>query len=288
MRDLCSERVRSLQDAITSAVENVDGLAFEEDVWQRPGGGGGCTRVLVGNVFEKGGVNSSEVFGELNEEFGGDVPGEGRDFYATGISIVLHPINPMVPTVHANFRYIEKGDRSWFGGGADLTPYYLFEEDARHFHSVWKAACDRHDASYYPRFKKWCDEYFYLPHRGEARGIGGIFFDYLEGDMDQLFAFWSDVAGSFLDAYLPIAERRKSESFEVQHKEFQEVRRGRYVEFNLIYDRGTTFGLKTKGRTESILMSLPPRVRYPYNYRPEPGSREAELLDVLTQPRDWV
>ncbi len=288
---------RSLQDRICSALEELDGSAlFREDSWQRESspqagtpGGGGRTRVLAeGAVFEKGGVNCSDVFGQFSEEFDRQIPGEGRDFTATGISLVLHPRSPMVPTVHANFRYLTKGDRSWFGGGADLTPFYPYREDVVHFHKVWKRVCERHGPPVdYARFKKWCDEYFFLPHRQEARGVGGIFFDYLEGDFAQLLSFVEDAGNHFLDAYLPIARRRKDEPYTPNQRAFQEFRRGRYVEFNLLYDRGTVFGLKTGGRTESILMSLPPVVRYLYDYRPQPGSREAELTEVYLKPRDW-
>ena len=289
MRERCVEFARELQDVIVARLEALDGSSFRCDEWKREGGGGGRTRVIEdGGLFEKGGVNTSEVFGQLGEDFAAQLPGGGRDFFATGISLVLHPRSPMVPTVHANFRYVEKGERAWFGGGADLTPCYLVEEDARHFHSVWKTVCDRHDDSYYSRFKKWCDEYFYLPHRGEARGIGGIFFDYLEDDLDKIFNFWADAGRAFLDAYVPIVERRRDEAYGERERSFQLVRRGRYVEFNLIYDRGTLFGLKTGGRSESILMSLPPAVRFPYDYQPEPGSREAAVLDVVKNPRDWV
>lgn len=289
MRKKCVEMVRVLQDRITVALEELDGSTFREDVWSRDGGGGGRSRILQpGKIFEKAGVNFSEVFGTLSEDFAGQLPGEGGDFFATGISLVLHPRNPMVPTVHANFRFVEKGDRAWFGGGSDLTPYYLFEEDAVHFHSAWKGVCDRHDSSYYPRFKKWCDEYFYLPHRKEARGLGGIFFDYLDDSPEEVFAFWSDVGDTFLDAYVPIVERRKDLEFGERERQFQLVRRGRYVEFNLLYDRGTVFGLKTGGRTESILMSLPPLVSYPYGFQVEPNSREEQTLNALKQARDWV
>src|SRR5262245_50086617 len=281
---------RDLQDRICAALEELDGAGrFREDLWQREGGGGGRTRVLEGGgVFEKAGVNFSDVFGQLSEEFAAHVPGAGRDFTATGLSLVLHPRNPFVPTVHANFRFLTKGERRWFGGGADLTPYYPFREDVVHFHRTWKAACDRHGPPVdHARFKKWCDEYFYLPHRGEPRGVGGIFFDYLEGDFDALFAFVRDGGDSFLDAYLPIARRRKDLPYDGRQRAFQEFRRGRYVEFNLIHDRGTLFGLKTGGRIESILMSLPPVVRWHYDYRPEPGSPEAQLSEFLT-PRDWA
>jgi coproporphyrinogen III oxidase len=282
---------RTLQDRIGAALEELDGTGrFREDAWQREGGGGGRSRVLAdGGVFEKAGVNFSLVQGEMTPEFAAQVPGEGRAFTATGISLVLHPRNPLVPTVHANFRFLTKGEKRWFGGGADLTPYYPYREDVVHFHRVWKQVCERHSAPVdYARFKKWCDDYFFLAHRGEPRGVGGIFFDYLEGDFDQLFAFVQDAGSAFLDAYLPIARRRRDEAYTEKQRAFQEYRRGRYVEFNLLYDRGTVFGLKTGGRVESILMSLPPRVRWVYDWHPEPGSREAELYDEFLKPRDWA
>jgi coproporphyrinogen III oxidase len=288
-RRRCVGVVDDVQQRIVGVLEALDGSRFRVDRWQRAGGGGGSTCVLEnGGVFEKAGVNVSEVFGELGEDFAAQLPGEGRAFFAAGVSLVLHPLSPMVPAVHANFRYIEKGERRWFGGGSDLTPCYLEEEDARHFHAVWKRVCDRHDPSYYPRFKKWCDEYFFLPHRGECRGVGGIFFDYLEGDFERLFAFWADAARSFLDAYVPIVERRRGAPYGERERQFQLARRSRYVEFNLMYDRGTIFGLRTKGRTESILMSLPPLARFVYDHRVEPGSREEALLQVLARPRDWL
>ncbi len=281
---------RDLQERICAGLEKQDGPGrFREDSWQRPGGGGGRSRVLAdGGVFEKAGVNFSEVAGQMSPEFAAHVPGDGLEFTATGISLVLHPRNPFVPTVHANFRYLTKGDKSWFGGGADLTPYYPFREDVIHFHRTWKDACTRHAPPVdYPRFKKWCDEYFFLPHRQEARGVGGIFFDYLEGDFDTLFAFIRDCGDSVLKAYLPIAERRKDVPFTEDERHFQAFRRGRYVEFNLLYDRGTMFGLKTGGRIESILMSLPPIVRWLYDHHPKPSSPEAEIYEYL-KPRDWA
>ena len=280
-----------LQDSIVAGLEQADGGGkFREDSWQREGGGGGRSRVLAdGGVFEKGGVNFSEVRGEMSEEFAKQIPGEGRDFTARGISLVLHPRSPMAPTVHANFRFLTKGGRQWFGGGADLTPYYPYREDVIHFHRVWKRVCERHAPLVdYHRLKRWCDEYFFLPHRGEPRGVGGIFFDYLEGDLERLFGFVRDCGDAFLDAYLPVARRRKDHPYGERERAFQEFRRGRYAEFNLLYDRGTLFGLKTSGRVESILMSLPPVVRWHYDYRPEPGSREAELYDVYLRPRDWA
>jgi coproporphyrinogen III oxidase len=280
---------KELQDGIVRAIEDLDGERFREDVWSREGGGGGRTRVLEdGNVFEKGGVNFSSVHGNLPEQFASKIPlGSGTSFFATGISLVLHPRSPMVPAVHANFRYLEKGDAQWFGGGSDLTPCYPYEEDAVHFHRTLKQACDHHDANFYPRFKKWCDEYFTLKHRGEMRGVGGIFFDYLEGDRDKNFAFVRAAGNSFVNGYLPIVHRRMKEPYGEDERQYQLYRRGRYVEFNLLYDRGTIFGLETRGRTESILMSLPPLVRWIYDFKPVPGSREEKALEFY-QPRDWA
>ncbi len=291
MRDRACSYFRSLQDRICEALTRLDGTAtFHEDAWEREGGGGGRTRILTdGGVFEKAGVNFSAVHGEMSEEFAGQVPGEGRAFTACGVSLVLHPRSPMIPTVHANFRFLTKGTRQWFGGGADLTPYYPYREDVIHFHRVWHDVCQRHTPLIsYPRLKKWCDDYFFLPHRQEPRGVGGIFFDNLEADLDKVLAFVQDAGDHFLAAYLPIAERRKDEPYTAEQRLFQEYRRGRYVEFNLIYDRGTLFGLKTGGRVESILMSLPPAVRYLYDFQPQPGTREAELYEVYLKPRDWA
>ncbi len=293
--------IHDAQDRICSAFEDADGKArFREDRWARDGGGGGRSRVIEkGDLFEKGGVNVSTVHGELPELIRKRFGVTQGWFYACGISLVVHPQSPMIPTVHANFRYFELYEKeggdpvdAWFGGGADLTPYYLFAEDARHFHQVYKTVCDRFHPELYPRFKTACDRYFHNEHRGEARGIGGIFFDYLRSEEEQNLAFWQDMTTScgdaFLSSYLPIVERRRNEPWGDEERYFQELRRGRYVEFNLIHDRGTLFGLKTDGRTESILMSLPPRVRWDYNVQPLPGTREAELLDVLRNPRDWV
>jgi coproporphyrinogen III oxidase len=297
-----------LQDEICSSLEQLDGMGrFREDLWTRDEGGGGRTRVMEdGALFEKAGVNFSEVFGKFDDAFAQRLPlGDGADFFATGISLVLHPGNPFVPTVHANFRYLERGSGSWFGGGTDLTPYYPYLEDAVHFHRMLKSACDAFNSDFYPRFKKWCDEYFFLKHRNESRGVGGIFFDYLTGDsepeqtltneeqprfkhnIESIFEFVQRIGQSFLPAYLPIAQRRKAEPYSEREREFQLIRRGRYVEFNLVYDRGTHFGLQTRGRTESILMSLPPLVRWVYDYHPEPGTREAEALKFF-HPRDWL
>lgn len=287
------EYFRGLQDRICAGLEAADGRGtFREDAWDRPGGGGGRSRVIEeGGVFEKGGVNFSEVYGEMDPAFAKQIPGAGTAFTAAGVSLVIHPRSPLVPTVHANFRFLTKGDRAWFGGGADLTPYYPFKEDVVHFHRTWKQVCDRHaPAADYAKMKKECDEYFYLPHRGEARGVGGIFFDYLDagGDLEAVFAFVRDAGDAFLEAYLPIVERRRGLEYTPEQRAFQEYRRGRYVEFNLVYDRGTLFGLKTNGRTESILMSLPPVVRYVYDWHPRPGSREAELTEYWLKPRDWA
>jgi len=279
-----------LQDNICRALEEADSQArFREDLWEREGGGGGRTRVIEGGaLFEKAGVNFSAVHGELTEALAAKI-GQGgeREFFATGVSLVLHPHNPYVPTVHANFRFLEKGDSRWFGGGSDLTPYYPYREDVVHFHRTLKAACDHHDASYYTQFKKWCDEYFLIRHRGETRGVGGIFFDYLKDDLEQVFSFVREVGEAFLPAYLPIVERRRNQPYGEREREFQLIRRGRYAEFNLVYDRGTIFGLETRGRTESILMSLPPLARWAYDYQPLPGTAEAEAWKYF-QPQDWL
>ncbi|WP_448527218.1 oxygen-dependent coproporphyrinogen oxidase [Parathermosynechococcus lividus] len=319
-RQRVSSFLKTLQDQICQGLEAADGGAqFQEDSWQRPEGGGGRSRVMKnGNLLEQGGVNFSEVWGEqLPPSILSQRPeAAGHGFYATGTSMVLHPRNPYVPTVHLNYRYFEAGPVWWFGGGADLTPYYPFAEDAQHFHRIHKAACDRHHSEYYPVFKRWCDEYFYLKHRGESRGIGGIFFDYqdgsegelyrgpnLDGDAasysrqvgavaprswESLFAFIQSCGQAFLEAYLPIVERRRHIEYGDRERQFQLYRRGRYVEFNLVYDRGTIFGLQTNGRTESILMSLPPLVRWEYNYTPEPNSPEAELYTTFLKAQDWV
>ncbi len=301
---------RQLQDRICAALEGLDGGRFHEDTWQRDGGGGGRSRVLSGGrVFEKAGVNFSDVHGEMPGAGGGlaaSLPGGGTAFRATGISLVLHPRNPRVPTVHANFRRIERGTAGWFGGGADLTPYYVVDEDATHFHRSLQAACDRHDAVLFARCKRWCDRYFFLPHRNEPRGIGGIFFDYLgaggeaaagdgaaqtapfESDPEAVFAFVRDAGLAFLPAYLPIAQRRQGDPTNERERDWQLHRRGRYAEFNLVYDRGTVFGLKTAGRVESILMSLPPEVRWTYGYEPAAGSEEARSLAAIVAARDWV
>ncbi|MBI4471276.1 MAG: oxygen-dependent coproporphyrinogen oxidase [Acidobacteria bacterium] len=288
-RERAESYFKELQDRISRAIEELDGGSFREDAWSREGGGGGRTRILEeGRIFEKAGVNFSSVHGNLPQEFAAKIPlGGGTEFFATGVSLVFHPRSPMVPAVHANFRYLEKGGAAWFGGGTDLTPCYPVAVDAAHFHRTIKQACDRHDPEFYPRFKKWCDEYFTLKHRGEMRGVGGVFFDYVQGDREKNFAFVRDVGDSFLDAYLPIARRRMNEPYGERERQYQLYRRGRYVEFNLLYDRGAIFGLETRGRTESILMSLPPLVRWVYDFKPEPDSREAKALEFF-QPRDWA
>ncbi|KAF2755189.1 hypothetical protein EJ05DRAFT_125462 [Pseudovirgaria hyperparasitica] len=301
--------IKENQQKIVAELEKVDGKKFLQDTWQRPAGGGGITCVLQdGNVFEKAGVNTSVVYGSLGRgaiakmrvnhpALDPDV--ESMEFFAAGISMVLHPHNPMAPTVHLNYRYFEtagpdgKTNAWWFGGGCDLTPAYLFDEDAIHFHKTIKDACDKHDKNYYPRFKKWCDEYFNNKHRGgESRGIGGIFFDDLdeqEKDQEQLFAFAQDCLGSFLPGYIPIIEKRKDMPYTEHEKAWQQLRRGRYVEFNLVHDRGTKFGLETPGaRIESILMSLPLTARWQYMHEPEKGSREERLLSILKSPKEWV
>ncbi|MCA9513400.1 MAG: oxygen-dependent coproporphyrinogen oxidase [Myxococcales bacterium] len=294
MRARAQAAVEALQDAICAALERLDGEArFREDPWERPGGGGGRTRVLEGGgVFEKAGVNTSAVHGPVPEPMRDKMPGDGDTFFATGVSLVIHPRNPHVPTTHANFRYIERGSLGWFGGGADLTPYVLVEEDARHFHRTLKAACDATDPTFYPRFKAWCDRYFHLPHRGEARGVGGIFFDWISPDEahdeNALFSWWRRTGEAFLPAYEPIVLARMGLEADDALRHWQLVRRGRYVEFNLLHDRGTKFGLESDGRTESILMSLPPLVRWDYDVTPAPGTPEAALVDVLMNPREWA
>ena len=279
---------RETQANITAALELLDdGGRFREDRWERPGGGGGASRVLEdGVVFERAGVNFSEVHGEVPAVLDPELRGEGAVFFAAGVSLVLHPKSPHIPTVHANLRLIERGGKRWFGGGLDLSPAFPRKEDVVHFHRTLKAACDRHDASHYPRFKQWCDEYFYIPHRKELRGVGGIFFDDLP-PTEETFAFVREVAACFLPAYVPIVERRKDVPWNDREREFQLLRRGRYAEFNLVYDKGTVFGLKTGGRIESILMSLPPKARWAYDWKPLPNSQE-EYAMTFFQPRDWA
>ena len=300
--DIDIERVnrylQRLQNSITSELQLIDGKSeFETDIWQRDAGGGGHSMVLrEGAVFEQAGVNYSEVFGEnLPASATAHRPDlAGRKFRAMGVSLVIHPDNPYIPTSHANVRFFvaEKSGEApiwWFGGGFDLTPYYGFEEDCQHWHQIAKQACDPYGPERYAEYKKWCDEYFYLKHRGEARGIGGLFFDDLnEPDFEQAFAFMRSVGDHYLPAYTPIVERHRNDAFGEREKNFQLYRRGRYVEFNLVYDRGTLFGLQSGGRTESILMSLPPVVNWRYNYKPEAGTPEARLTDYFLEARDWL
>jgi coproporphyrinogen III oxidase len=295
------EFIHQLQDDICAALEGSDGKAkFIEDAWERPEGGGGKTRVIAnGIVFEKGGVNTSIVFGDVTDLMRSQLKINGAKWFACGLSLVIHPYNPFVPTVHCNYRMFELYNENeevidrWFGGGTDLTPYYLFDEDAKHFHQTYKDACDAFDPSFYPKFKKECDNYFVNTHRhNERRGIGGIFYDYQKPSEDKDVKFWMNFARTcgyaFIDSYIPIVERRKQTPFTPEHKHWQEIRRGRYTEFNLVHDRGTIFGLKTNGRIESILMSLPPTVRFEYNYQPKPGSEEDKLLQACLHPKDWV
>jgi coproporphyrinogen III oxidase len=300
MKDRFYQYIQNLQDQITSKIEEIDGAAkFREDIWERVEGGGGRTRVIEnGNVFEKGGVNISAVHGKLPEAMQKMFLVDEGDFFACGLSLVIHPKSPMVPTVHANWRYFEMYDdhknviNSWFGGGQDLTPYYLFEEDAVHFHQTCKTACDKHNPEFYSKYKKQCDNYFWNTHRNEARGIGGLFFDYCkETDamkMEDWYHFVTEVGDSFCDAYAPIVTKRKNLPYTQLQKTWQEIRRGRYVEFNLVHDKGTLFGLKTNGRIESILMSLPPKVQWHYDHHPEKGSNEEKLINILENPIDWI
>ena len=318
-KERVSQWLQQLQDKICQGLEQLDGVGkFQQDVWEREEGGGGRSRVMrEGAVFEQGGVGFSEVHGShLPPSILTQRPeAAGHKWFATGTSLVLHPRNPYVPTVHLNYRYFEAGPVWWFGGGADLTPYYANASDAAHFHSTLKQACDNHHPEYYSVFKRWCDEYFYLKHRGETRGVGGLFFDYQDGQgqlyrgpnpdgaaavysnsigtlaprsWEEVFAFVRDCGEAFLSAYVPIVERRKNIEYGDRERNFQLYRRGRYVEFNLVYDRGTIFGLQTNGRTESILMSLPPLVRWEYGYQPEPNTPEAELYETFLKPQDWV
>ncbi len=300
MKDQFYNFIRGLQDKITKELESIDGKAkFNEDLWERSEGGGGRSRIIEnGNVIEKGGVNISAVDGPLPESMQKYFNVNEVDFFACGLSLVIHPFNPMIPTVHGNWRYFEMYDKKgkiidqWFGGGQDLTPYYIFEEDVKHFHQSCKNVCDHFHPDYYSEFKTMCDNYFFNHHRNEARGVGGLFFDYLKKDKDfsleDRFDFVTAVGKSFLDAYMPILKKRMKHRFTKAQKNWQEIRRGRYVEFNLIHDKGTLFGLKTNGRIESILMSLPPKVQWQYNHKPKEGREEKKLLDVLKKPKKWV
>jgi len=289
--------LRDLQDRICTALAGLDGRPFREDAWSRAGGGGGCSRVLEdGELFEKAGINFSKVYGPgLPASATAHRPElAGRDFEALGVSLVIHPRNPYIPTSHANVRFFvarKPGAEPvwWFGGGFDLTPYYGFEDDAIHWHRTARAACAPYGDDVYPRYKTWCDEYFFLRHRNEPRGVGGLFFDDLNAwGFERSFAFMRSVGDHYLPAYQPIVERRRAHPYAEREREFQLYRRGRYVEFNLVYDRGTLFGLQSGGRTESILMSLPPRVAWRYDWHPAPGTEEARLYTDFLRPRDWL
>mmetsp|Transcript_36869 Transcript_36869/g.57558 ORF Transcript_36869/g.57558 Transcript_36869/m.57558 type:complete len:387 (-) Transcript_36869:311-1471(-) len=304
MRVKMEQMLREMQDKITAAIAEEDGGAkFERDQWVRESGGGGISAVLrKGNVWEKAGVNLSVVYGTMPQEAlraatergvdraKGMAPGERVPFFATGLSSVMHPKNPFAPTMHFNYRYFETdGGVWWFGGGTDLTPAYMQEEDIKHFHQTYKNVCDEFDENYYKDFKKWADEYFVIPHRGETRGVGGIFFDDQNNkDPEEHLAFAKACLEAVVPAYVPIVSKNKDREYSEEQKEWQQIRRGRYVEFNLVYDRGTVFGLKTGGRIESILMSLPETGRWEYDHKPAEGSPEAEALEVFKNPRDWL
>lgn len=308
MRARFEKVIRDAQDSICAAISEIDGTPFRQDAWTRESGGGGITRVLQnGKVWEKAGVNVSVVFGSMPPEayraatgnshvldkaksMGGRVP-----FFAAGVSSVMHPWNPHAPTMHFNYRYFETEEWNgipgqwWFGGGTDITPNWVVEEDMKHFHGTYKQVCDRHDPEYYPKFKKWCDEYFCIQHRGETRGLGGIFFDDLnDREPEKILAFSTDAVNHVVEAYCPLVTKHMNDPFTPEEKAWQQMRRGRYVEFNLVYDRGTTFGLKTGGRIESILMSMPLTARWEYDVVPAPGSKEADFIDATKNPRTWV
>jgi len=291
---------QQIQDEICAGLEHVDGKAqFVEELWQRDGGGGGRTRVIQnGDVFEKGGVNFSAVHGQLPEVMKNALKVEQRDFFATGVSIVIHPNHPLVPIIHMNIRYFEMEAEpghepvKWFGGGIDLTPHYVIEDDARFFHGQLKTVCDNFSDEFYQRFKKWADDYFFIKHRNETRGIGGIFYDRLaateEHSWEDIFEFSKAVGRSFLPTYAEIVNRNRNKDYTDAQQEWQYQRRSRYAEFNLVYDAGTKFGLETNGRIESILMSLPPQARWIYNYQAEPGSEEEKTLGLLKKGINWV
>ncbi len=295
-KEIISTWLRELQEDICQQLEAADGKGkFVEDAWERPGGGGGYSRVIEGQHIEKGGVNFSAIHGMMPKKISDKLGLEQATFFATGVSIVLHPQNPMVPIIHMNVRYFEMDNGIWwFGGGIDLTPHYVNEKDAQTFHRKLKKVCDNHHPEYYPKFKEWADNYFYVRHRKETRGIGGIFFDRLDKGKEneftkaQRFDFLKAVGKSFCDIYIPMLEDHKNDAFGEQEKNWQYLRRGRYVEFNLVWDKGTKFGLDTDGRTESILMSLPPMARWQYMHQPTPGSREAKTLACLVKEKDWI
>ncbi|MEM9849579.1 MAG: oxygen-dependent coproporphyrinogen oxidase [Bacteroidota bacterium] len=282
---------QGLQDQICTALEDLDGKGkFQEDAWQRPGGGGGRTRVITGELIEKGGVNFSAVYGKMPEKIAKGLQMSGGEFYATGVSIVLHPRSPMVPIIHMNVRYFENNaNQWWFGGGIDLTPHYVVEADAQYFHEALKTVCDQHDMSYYPKFKQWADDYFYVRHRQETRGVGGIFFDRLsEPSKPDCFDFVRAIGEAFVPIYTHLAHKNSTLTYGERERQWQRLRRGRYAEFNLVWDRGTKFGLETGGRTASILMSLPPQADWVYDHQVEADSQEAQTLELLKKGIDWV
>ncbi|TDS12879.1 oxygen-dependent coproporphyrinogen oxidase [Sphingobacterium paludis] len=295
-KEYIAESYRTIQDEITKGLEQLDGQAlFKEEIWERDGGGGGRTRILQdGHVFEKGGVNFSAVHGKLPEAIKKAFGVDDEDFFATGISIVIHPNNPWVPIIHMNVRYFELNDQvKWFGGGIDLTPHYVIEDDARFFHQMMKNVCDKHHPTFYQDFKTWADNYFFIKHRQETRGIGGIFYDKLTPEKtnlseEQLFNFSCDLARTFVPTYTEIVNRNRNSNFGAAEKNWQLLRRGRYVEFNLVYDSGTRFGLETNGRIESILMSLPAQANWAYDYKPQPNSLEEHTLSLLKKDINWV
>lgn len=297
-----TEAYKQIQDEICSGLEQTDGKAkFEEELWERDGGGGGRTRIIQnGSIFEKGGVNFSAVHGQLPEALKNSLKVDQDDFFATGVSIVIHPNHPMVPIIHMNIRYFEMPSSfvagqepvRWFGGGIDLTPHYVFPEDAQYFHTGLKSVCDKYHRDFYPRFKTWADNYFFIKHRNETRGIGGIFYDRLtandEVSWENIFGFSKDVGRSFIPIYTALVDRNRDKTFTEAQQLWQYLRRSRYAEFNLVYDAGTKFGLETNGRIESILMSLPPTAKWLYDYKPEPGSEEEKTLSLLKKGVNWA
>lgn len=294
-KDEVSEAYRQIQNNICNAIEKADGASsFVEDTWSRPGGGGGHSRILTeGKILEKAGVNFSAVHGQLPDVIAKEYGVDSREFYATGVSIVMHPHNPFVPIIHMNIRYFEiAGEKQWFGGGIDLTPHYIIPSQAKLFHQSLKDVCDRHNSSYYSKFKEWADDYFYIPHRNETRGIGGIFYDHLGEEPDislqERLEFSLDIGNLFAPIYIQLMAENANKEYTAKEKEWQNLRRGRYVEFNLVYDRGTKFGLQTSGRIESILMSLPKNASWYYNFHPEKGSKEEDTLNLLKKGIDWV
>ena len=300
MKEKFYNYIKNLQNTITSQFEKIDGKSiFKEDIWEHPEGGGGKTRIINnGNIFEKGGVNISSVTGELPEIIKKQLKVQDSSFFACGLSLIMHPLSPMIPSIHFNIRYFEMYNKNleisdqWFGGGIDLTPYYIFEEDINYFHQKCKIICDKFDNSLYKKYKKNCDNYFWNSHRNESRGVGGLFFDYLKKNekvsLKNLYKFISEIGDNFLLTYIPIINKRKNINYTAEEKKWQEIRRGRYAEFNLVHDKGTLFGLKTNGRIESILSSLPPIVRWEYNFTPKKGSKEEKLIEVLKNPIDWI